>query len=518
MIEGKQANYIERLIAERRPFVLATVVGARRPTSARPGATAVILSDGTIDGFIGGVCAESSVRLYSLRAMETGEPLLLRLVPGDGEAGGASGDSIEGAVVEHNPCLSGGSLAIFLEPRLPMLRVVVIGGSPIAEAIAQLAQAAGYDSSLSAVGDTGDIGEAAAVIVAAHGNGEEAVLAAALTAGVPYVALVASPKRGAIVRAELDVPAELSAQLHTPAGLNIGARSPNEIAISVLAEMVSEYHADPYRTHPPRPMAEVTASPVTAAAVDPVCGMQVAITGATPQLQIAGERVFFCCDGCRDRYAAQHAGDVGVRSDAGSAHAAQPSVDRDLDLVGHFERAEQRRVRLHAPGGLLDGGAPGEAAVIADLDVEGDQVDAPGQLQVAGDVKAPIAVRTHGGGAKRDGGALEHLLVDRLRDPLLVVVAERLDAAGALQHRERGGVGGQLQHALRRVSGQLGRRAPALDGDQEIVAGLGGGAALGRADRQGPVAWPQLIRSRLDRHRTLSQTLVTSRNIYRSFK
>jgi xanthine dehydrogenase accessory factor len=314
MIQGKQAAHVEQLIADRRPFVLATVVRARRPTSVRPGAAAVILADGTIDGFVGGVCAESSVRLYSLRAMETGEPLLLRLVPGndeDGE-GPAGSDSIEGAVVERNPCLSGGSLEIFLEPNLPALRVMVIGGSPIAEAIARVAQAAGYDSSLTSAADAGDIGDAAAVIVAAHGNGEEAVLGAALTAGVPYVALVASPKRGAIVRAELDVPAELTAQVHTPAGLNIGARTPNEIAISVLAEMVSAYHSDPYSTHPPRQMAEVPVPvPVlTAVAIDPVCGMQVAVADATPQLEVAGDRVFFCCDGCRDRYAAQHAGDA----------------------------------------------------------------------------------------------------------------------------------------------------------------------------------------------------------------
>jgi xanthine dehydrogenase accessory factor len=309
MIQGNQAIHVERLITERRPFVLATVVRAQRPTSARPGATAVILSDGTIDGFIGGVCAESSVRLYSLRAMETGEALLLRLVPGNGEDGDST-DTIEGAVVQRNPCLSGGSLEIFLEPHLPAARVVVVGGSPIAEAIAQLAQAAGYDSSLADAGDVGDVSDAAAVIVASHGNGEEAVLGAALSAGVPYVALVASPKRGGFVRAELDIPPELSAQLHTPAGLNIGARTPSEIAISILAEMVSEYHSDPA---PGRPVAQAPAVAVAAEAIDPVCGMQVAIADATPQLEVAGERVFFCCDGCRDRYAAQHAADVGTR-------------------------------------------------------------------------------------------------------------------------------------------------------------------------------------------------------------
>ncbi len=127
MINAELATQFEHLLAEREPFVLATVVRARRPTSVRPGNAALVHADGTIEGFVGGICAESSVRLYSLRVLETGEPLLLRLVPGDGD-GADPHDTIEGAVVEHNPCLSGGSLEIFLEPHLPAPRVLVLGG------------------------------------------------------------------------------------------------------------------------------------------------------------------------------------------------------------------------------------------------------------------------------------------------------------------------------------------------------------------------------------------------------
>src|SRR3977135_91420 len=108
MIKEQLAQEVDRLRSRRVPFVLATVVRARHPTSVRPGDSAVVLADGTIEGFVGGVCAESSRRLYALRALETGEAVLLRLVPGQGEAD--SDDGIEGAVVEHNPCLSGGSL------------------------------------------------------------------------------------------------------------------------------------------------------------------------------------------------------------------------------------------------------------------------------------------------------------------------------------------------------------------------------------------------------------------------
>ncbi len=307
MLVGELAVHVGSLLAERTPFVLATVVRARRPTSVRPGDAAIVLPDGTLDGFVGGVCAESSVRLHSLRAMETGEPLLLRLVPGDEDDADAA-DAIEGAVIERNPCLSGGALEIFLEPHLPAARLVIVGGSPIGEALATLARAAGYDCDRARAGAGAgvDVDGAAAVIVASHGNAEEQVLQAALNSGVPYVALVASRKRGAAVRDELVLPEQLRAQLHTPAGLDIGAGTPAEIAISILAEMVACHHADPAPGRPAA-VAEETAPAVVAVATDPVCGMQVAITAAAPRLDVAGERVYFCCDRCRDAYAAQHA-------------------------------------------------------------------------------------------------------------------------------------------------------------------------------------------------------------------
>lgn len=303
MIDNELAVRMQHLIAERQPFVLATVVRARRPTSVTPGNAALVLSDGAIDGFVGGVCAESSVRLQSLRAMETGEPLLLRLVPDDDDSGEAA-ETIDGAVVERNPCLSGGALEIFLEPHLPAPRLVIIGDSPIAHALERVGQAAGYECHLSKASASVPVDGAAAVIVASHGSGEETVLAAALTAGIPYVALVASSKRGAAVRAELEVADQLRSQLHTPAGLSIGARSPHEIAISILAELIAEQRAHP--AAPGRTQDELVVPSAVKVAVDPVCGMRVAVTAATPQLIAGGQPVFFCGEACRDRYAREH--------------------------------------------------------------------------------------------------------------------------------------------------------------------------------------------------------------------
>ena len=308
MTADRLSEQVSRLESTREPFVLATVVRARRPTSVRPGDHAVVRRDGTIDGFVGGVCAESSVRLHSLRAMETGEPLLLALVPED-LSGSESGEPADGAVVEHNPCLSGGALEIFLEPHLPPSQLVVVGGSPIALALERIGQASGYDCVRRGPDALGALDRTAAVVVCTHGNGEEVVLAQALRAGVPYVALVASPRRGTAVVAALDLAGELRARLHTPAGLDIGARTPQEIAISILAELVAEQHSHPV-------LADAAAGTVAAAtgarapitATDPVCGMAVAISPASAQLTLAdGDTVYFCGPGCRDRYASDHA-------------------------------------------------------------------------------------------------------------------------------------------------------------------------------------------------------------------
>lgn len=290
MIKGDLAEHVARLTETRTPFVVATVVRAAHPTSVRPGFSAIVLADGTIDGFVGGSCAETSVRLHSLRALETGEPVLLRIVPGEATDSPEVAGPFEHAVVEQNPCLSGGALEIFLEPQLPPRRVMIVGVTPVAGALARIAEAAGF-----AVSTDGDPNpEDAAVVVASHGSDEEEVLTSALKAGVPYVALVASRVRGQAVRESLDLPAELTSQLHTPAGLDIGARTAEEIAISILAELIAEHHAHP-------------AAAALTTFVDPVCGMEVAVSAATPFFDAAEGRVYFCGTGCRDAYATQRA-------------------------------------------------------------------------------------------------------------------------------------------------------------------------------------------------------------------
>jgi xanthine dehydrogenase accessory factor len=278
MIKGDLVHRMERLVADRAPFVIATVVHATKPASVRPGDSALVLGDGTIEGFVGGVCAQASVRLYAARALESGDAVLLRLVPGmtDGE------DALQdGVVVSHNPCLSGGGLEIFLEPQLAAPRIVVVGDTPIARALCAVAGAAGYDVAR----DAEPLASDAALVVASHGSDEEGALVRALQTGVGYVGLVASRKRGDAVLSALDVDDALRGLVRTPAGLDLGARTPADIAISILAEMIG---------------ARTTHAPAPRTAVDPVCGMEVVVSDATPSL----DGVYFCCEGCRSSYAA----------------------------------------------------------------------------------------------------------------------------------------------------------------------------------------------------------------------
>jgi xanthine dehydrogenase accessory factor len=225
---------VDDLQSGRTPFVVATVVRVERPTSAKPGDRALVLADGTVEGFVGGHCAESTVRTQGLRLLKSGESTLLRITPAD------SAEIVtEGMVTVGNPCLSGGSLDIFLEAMLPPLLVHVHGSAPIARALVELGRALGHDVRLADPGTPlpPDLG---AVVVATHGDDEPALLTAALTAGVPYVGLIASHKRGTAVVAGLDVPEDQRARVHSPAGLDIGASTPKEIALSVYAQLVAE--------------------------------------------------------------------------------------------------------------------------------------------------------------------------------------------------------------------------------------------------------------------------------------
>jgi xanthine dehydrogenase accessory factor len=260
-----------RLAAAGKPYALATVVNVVRPASARRADRALVTPDGRVTGWIGGACSEPTVVREALRALADGEPRLARMEGG---------------------CASEGAVEVLVEPVLPAPLLAVLGESPAARTLAHLARTVGWR-----VRDDG-VERADAVVVATMGHGDEELLAAALDAGAGYVGLVASARRAGSVldglrAAGLDEEAVL--RVRAPAGLDLGPSSQEEIAVAILAELVAWRHTRPGESPVPAP----------AEAVDPVCGMTVAIEGAAAQIEHEGTLVVFCSAHCRKQFEAQ---------------------------------------------------------------------------------------------------------------------------------------------------------------------------------------------------------------------
>jgi xanthine dehydrogenase accessory factor len=278
------------LLAERVPFVYATVVRAQSPTSARAGDDAIILADGTIEGFIGGQCAEESVRVAALDVLGEGESLLLRVMP-DGQKGFPE---LPGAKVVMNPCLSGGALEVFLEPRLPPALLYVVGETPISDAVAAQAESLGFSfAAVRSLGEQSPEG-AVAVIIASHGRDEPESIRASLDADVRFIGLVASRRRGDAVLDAMDLTKEERDRVHSPVGLDIGARTAAEVALSIMGGVVRAMRVEGLVAPGSLTLSQ---SPRI---VDPVCGMTVVVGPDTPGRTVDGVERWFCSTECRD--------------------------------------------------------------------------------------------------------------------------------------------------------------------------------------------------------------------------
>src|SRR5262245_3061609 len=282
-------------------YALATVVRCERPTSAKPGAKALILQDGTVKGWVGGACAEPVVAQEARRAMADGQPRLVALV---GE-GNAQPGRTEGLVPYPMTCHSGGTLEIYVEPFLPKPALVLIGHGPVVDTLATLGRATDFAVTVIAP-DVVErelpqlpLGAQTSVVVATHGNADEDVLEHVLGAGVAYVSLIASRKRAATVVLNLEqrrVPQDRIGRLKAPAGLEIGAVTPEEIAVSILAEIVQARRAAKPMQQEENPLPDASA-PLQGK--DPVCGMLVDIATARHRSDVLGRPVYFCCAGCK---------------------------------------------------------------------------------------------------------------------------------------------------------------------------------------------------------------------------
>jgi xanthine dehydrogenase accessory factor len=279
------------------PFAMATVVRCERPTAVKPGAKAIVHADGTLSGWIGGACAEPTVVREARAALRDGQPRLISLV---GE-GGPSPGRTEGVVPYPMTCHSGGTLEIYVEPFLPRPVLLLLGHGPVLDTLAALGRATQFDVrvvDVAALSPSAPLALTANsfVVVATHGTADEEALAQALASDVVYVSLVASRRRAAAVLERLKqrgIPPERLGTLKAPAGLDIGAVSPEEIAISIMAEIVQLRRSA-------KMMAAEPAAP--SEAIDPICGMSVDVASARYRSATPTGTVYFCCAACKDQY------------------------------------------------------------------------------------------------------------------------------------------------------------------------------------------------------------------------
>lgn len=300
------------------PFVIATVVRAEKPTSAKAGAKAIIAEDGMLTGWVGGSCAEPTVKREAKKALQDGQPRLIRLCPPEKMWQAPQEGVIEIALT----CISGGTLEIYIEPQLAQPHLVVIGHLATAEALVRLGKDLGWRISLmgldvtperfpdaNTIVDELDFGKLSInkntyIIVASHGNYDEDMLVGALQSDAPYVALIASKKRaGAILQYlnEANLTSEQISRLKYPAGLDFGAVTPEEIALSILAEIVQRRRQLPFTNYqvPVSGLKLPLTQPPAIEARDPVCGMTVELATAHFTSEYDGRTYYFCAAGCK---------------------------------------------------------------------------------------------------------------------------------------------------------------------------------------------------------------------------
>jgi xanthine dehydrogenase accessory factor len=287
-------------------FALATVVWRQAPSSGHQGARAIITAEGQMHGWIGGACAEPVVIREAQRAIADRSPRLILL-----GAPEQFGDVPEGMMFVSMSCQSEGALQLYIEPVLPSPHLVVVGRSPMAATLVELAAGVGWRADLVDVADfkSAHVGSRSVVVVATQGHGDEEAVEQAVTAGPAFVGLVASRKRGDAVLgylADRGVPSELLEQVRVPVGIDLGHTSHPEIAVSVLAELV-ELRAKGVLD--PEPVAMVDPEPTehhhdhdhasAGTAIDPVCGMTVNADETGRPFEYEGETYYFCSPGCR---------------------------------------------------------------------------------------------------------------------------------------------------------------------------------------------------------------------------
>lgn len=320
---------IARLGREGQSFAVAIVVGRRPPVSSHLGDHALIFANGRMEGFVGGACSREIVRTQALAVLATGRSRIVSIRPD-----ASSVEPTPDHVVVPMTCASEGAVDVYIEPFVRPRLLVIAGATPIASALAKIARAvdfrvvrvvedreradiesdpatSGYTvASVDMMDDLmkrqADGPDDRAVVVASQGHYDEEAVVAALKAGVPYIGLVASRVRGETVKTFLknqNVPGPDT--VRHPAGLDLGAQTAPEVALSILAEIVQTRPSQARGEASSTGTKQVLIRDAPATAIDPVCGMEVDIAAARYKADFEGVTYYFCCASCRSRFLEQ---------------------------------------------------------------------------------------------------------------------------------------------------------------------------------------------------------------------
>ena len=243
IFDADLAEAAQDLRDRQEPFAFATIVRTAGATAAKPGAKALLSADGTIlHGWLGGGCTRSAVKRAAIAALRAGQPELISVAPEEflEEKGVTAGDEVDGMRFARNGCPSKGTVDIFVEPCLPMPELVVLGASPVAQALSTIAPQFHWSVSAALTQDRTP-NRQRYVVVATQGQGDLDTLKAVLADPPDYVAFVGSARKFAVLAEKLDaagIAPEAIEAVHAPAGLDLGAVTPEEIALSILAQLV----------------------------------------------------------------------------------------------------------------------------------------------------------------------------------------------------------------------------------------------------------------------------------------
>lgn len=323
-MSNRASEFFEKVAAlgrDRQAFAVATVVGRRAPISAHLGDRALVYPDGRMEGFVGGACAREIVKKQALESLRARQARLVTISPDPPEPAASNPEHVFAPMT----CASEGAVDVYIEPFVQARRLVVVGATPVAGALARTAVSLDYDvvrfvdagelhdvtaqsgpgvtvAPLESLQETvRSAGGEVAAVVASQGHYDEEALEALLACGVSYVGLVASRKRGDTIRKVLESSGVSGVDaIRYPAGLDLGARTPSEIALSILAELVK--HSCGFRLQAEGTHMDSPSAVAAATALDPVCGMDVDMATARHTADVGGTLYYFCCANCRVRF------------------------------------------------------------------------------------------------------------------------------------------------------------------------------------------------------------------------